>query len=283
MMLFHALPTSFAAGSASRFIRAEPFKPPLLSRLSRERHFIHDLFLSKNEPVNVRENCASGSGETVERVGIGFERVRFTFGVDHGAADEWRKQANVVGRKERPDGVEIFTVERRLIEAAQRHLADFAFRNDAHSAQPIIANFERAPAPFNLDILAKEAAEPFGGYACRLRGSGLIARMPQHREGSFKTFVMGGLSARASRRFIGSGMATRLRSAQPALGGVGNAALVFSLIVPRSGHDSQSFASGGHESPPVSKVAKNQSLSLKRFDAKCESVYAIPAIGNYLG
>lgn len=96
VMQFQTTIIGFAARSATRIVRAEPFQASLSARLARQFDLVHHTFLSKNQPVNVGEHLASGGGEAVENVGIGFERVRFAPRIDYGATRERGQQLDIV-------------------------------------------------------------------------------------------------------------------------------------------------------------------------------------------
>ena len=65
MVQFHHLPICFSAHSANRVVRAELVQPGLPLRFASEVDgiiVIHGIFLSNDEPVNVMEHLAPGSG-----------------------------------------------------------------------------------------------------------------------------------------------------------------------------------------------------------------------------
>lgn len=181
------------------------------------------------------EKLVPGMGETAERVGSGFERVRHTARIDHRPARERGQHVNIVGFEELFDGVQIVAVERRLIEPTQPQKRNLVARNDRHFADSVVGDFQRAAATFDPDVVAQEFAEAFRRQIECLGRRGLISRFAIELKGRFEAFAIP-WTDRTDRLFASTRMTASNRSGETCGDAFGFPALVLSFVIALTAH-----------------------------------------------
>jgi hypothetical protein len=128
-----------------------------------------------NKTIDIVEHLIALCGDTMQGVRIGFERVSAALRVDDSLAFEGQQQLYVIAAKEQANSVQVLSVQRCLIKAAQRQRCCVALADHRHAAEPVVAEKPLPPASLGKRVLAQEAAEPFGRYTYRFGSLPLIA------------------------------------------------------------------------------------------------------------